>query len=134
MSTTQRFPKSERMSSKKLIADLFKRGKSKRIQPYRLIHLPAELPLDVPLQVLISVPKKNIPKAAHRNKVKRRIREAFRRQKPELQQILASRNKQVAIAIVYTDMRVRPYRTILDNLSLVIAHLTEEYGEKGHSN
>lgn len=133
MSSSQSFPKNERMSSKKLISELFERGNSKRFKNLRLIHRELALPLDLPLQILISVPKKNLPRAVDRNKIKRRIREAVRRQKSEFQQILGQQNKQVAIAIVYSDTRILPYKAIFDNLTAILAYLSDEYGEKGHT-
>ncbi|WKN33178.1 ribonuclease P protein component [Porifericola rhodea] len=71
--------KQERLSSKKLIGSLFKKGKAYTHYPIRLIYLPVEgLEED---QVLFSVPKRNFKKAVDRNLLKRRMREAYRQHK-----------------------------------------------------
>lgn len=69
----------ERLSSKKLIANLFQQGKAHTHYPIRLIFLPVE---DLEQnQVLFSVPRRHFKKAVDRNLLKRRMREAYRQHK-----------------------------------------------------
>lgn len=74
-------PKAERLHSKKLINDLFNGGHSKSMTafPLRLIYMPA--PEGTVSQMLISVPKRCFRRANKRNRVKRQVREAYRRNK-----------------------------------------------------
>ena len=72
-------PKHERLSSKKNIAALFKKGKAYTHYPIRLICLPME-GLEHH-QVLFTVPRRHFKKAVDRNLLKRRIREAYRQHK-----------------------------------------------------
>ncbi|MDF9800636.1 ribonuclease P protein component [Catalinimonas alkaloidigena] len=72
-------PRHERLSSKKLIADLFKRGKAHTHYPIRLIYLPVE-ELEHH-QVLFTVPRRHFKKAVDRNRLKRQMREAYRQHK-----------------------------------------------------
>ncbi len=72
-------PRHERLSSKKLIGQLFKQGRSYKAYPLRFVYLP--LPATDRDQVLFSVPRRNFKKAVDRNLLKRRMREAYRQHK-----------------------------------------------------
>jgi ribonuclease P protein component len=78
------FQKRERVVSEKLIDELFNGGHSHSLAafPLRVIYMKSEhQDGQPPVQVLISVPKKRFHHAVDRNRVKRQIREAYRRQK-----------------------------------------------------
>jgi len=75
------FKRSERLKSKKYIAQLFSQGQSMpRLYPIKFIYwVPSETNKALThSQVLFSVPKKNIKKAHLRNAIKRKMREAYR--------------------------------------------------------
>ncbi|MEL6358617.1 MAG: ribonuclease P protein component [Bacteroidota bacterium] len=70
------FKQEERLKSRKRIEELFKEGKAVNLPPLRLLYLPCdELPNH---QVLFTVSKKRFKRAVTRNKLKRRMREAYR--------------------------------------------------------
>ena len=71
-------PKSERLHAEKSIKELFEKGSSFFLYPFKIIFL-GEEGLDLgPNQVLFSVSKKKIKKATGRNFIKRRLKEAYR--------------------------------------------------------
>src|SRR6478736_3681532 len=74
-----KFPSEERLKSKKLIEELFNKGSSIHLYPYRIFFLPgpAETTTGMP-QLLISIPKRNFKKAVDRNRIRRQIREIYR--------------------------------------------------------
>ncbi|WP_372919271.1 ribonuclease P protein component [Salegentibacter sp.] len=77
----ERFGKQDKLKSKKLIEDLFTRGKSVKKFPLKLVYLPLK-PVDGPqLKTGVSVPKKLVKTAPKRNGIKRLMREAFRKNK-----------------------------------------------------
>ena len=53
------------------------------------------------LSILISVPKKKFKRAVKRNRVKRQIREAYRKNKFILKDVLDKENKKAAIAFIW---------------------------------
>lgn len=79
----------ERLKSKKAIEQLFASGKGLSVFPLRLVYLgvPAA---QTPMQCAFSVSKRQFKKATDRNKVKRLLRESYRRQKPALYRKLPS--------------------------------------------
>ena len=79
----QTLPKSERLASKRIIKELFDKGSSLYLYPFRLLYLTGETPVSLP-EVLFTVPKRHFKKAVIRNRLKRRIREAYRLHKASL--------------------------------------------------
>jgi ribonuclease P protein component len=82
-SISYRFPKEERLRSKKLIEQLFREGSSFNSYPLRFVALHVPGPSELPVQVLVSVSKRNFKKAVDRNRLKRQMREAYRLHKHE---------------------------------------------------
>ncbi|SFC15933.1 ribonuclease P protein component [Parapedobacter composti] len=80
MMERHRFPKEERLCSKRLIERLFHHGSSFFIYPYRVTFLRVD-GLNPKVQVLLSAAKRRFPHAVQRNRLKRRMREAYRLQK-----------------------------------------------------
>jgi ribonuclease P protein component len=71
------FSKKERLSSEKDIQELFKKGSSFYLFPFKILFLSCSASAG-PHQVLISVSKKNFKTAPDRNRIKRRLREGYR--------------------------------------------------------
>ena len=84
--------KEERICSKKLIEKLFKGGRSKSMVAYPLRVVYAQKADDegenVPAQMLVSVSKRHFKHAVDRNRVKRQVREAYRKHKHTVTQAL----------------------------------------------
>lgn len=99
--------KKERLNSKIIIEKLFSGGsKSLPAFPLRIVYMPIEEEEeeeeDYPtLSILISVPKKKFKRAVKRNRVKRQIREAYRKNKFILKDVLDKENKKAAIAFIW---------------------------------
>ncbi|MDN6281145.1 MAG: ribonuclease P protein component [Lactococcus lactis] len=80
----QSFPKAEHLKSKKGIDELFLKRQSVKAFPIRLMyHQNAEQTH----KVGFVVPKRLIRLAVNRNKIKRQLREAYRTQKQEIQEL-----------------------------------------------
>ena len=78
----------ERLKSAKAITALFEDGKAVSHYPLRLVFVAAPN-AEVPMQCAFSVSKRHFKKAVDRNKIKRLLRESYRKIKPELYQKLS---------------------------------------------
>ncbi len=127
--TSQSFTKRERLKSRKLIGLLFEKGQSFYCFPFRVLAL--KLPQgEMPVQFGIAVPKKKIRKAVQRNLLKRRSREAFRRNKQEFYQDLNEQNKQLkqlAFVCVFAQEKMIDYVSIEQGMCAVFKTLIAEY-------
>lgn len=74
------FPKKERLCNVKDIEELFSKGSSNFLYPFKIVYLHCEKSQNFP-QVLFSVPKKNFKKAVDRNRIKRQMKEVYRKNK-----------------------------------------------------
>lgn len=110
MTSGQTLPKTERLYHKKLIDSLFGGGKSRSMTafPLRLVYMPlatangSETAADqVPVStMLVSVPKRNLHRANKRNRVKRQVREAYRKHKTILD------DHPFALAFIWLDVKL----------------------------
>jgi ribonuclease P protein component len=73
-----KYPKNEKLKSKKTIDLLFSEGKSVGKYPLRLVYVAHDFEDDVPLKMGVSVSKKYFKKAVDRNYFKRVLRECYR--------------------------------------------------------
>lgn len=113
------FGKKEKLKSRKLVEELFARGKSQNIFPIRIIYkfLKPSSPESTILQAGVSVSKKNFKKAVDRNRIKRLLREAYRLQKKELTEVLKEKEKNGYVFFIYTGKELPPYQTIFETMS-----------------
>ncbi|MBK9015381.1 MAG: ribonuclease P protein component [Saprospiraceae bacterium] len=96
------FKKAERLKSLKIIGGLFKGGQSFGIYPLRLFWSAHPLgPGDAPVQFTVSVAKKNFKSAVARNRIKRKVREAYRLNKHRLYLRLEGNPQQYACMVLY---------------------------------
>ena len=72
------FRKAEHLKSEILIKELFSKGSSFHLYPFKVLFLPHPNPEHSVNQVLISVSKRNFKKAVDRNYFKRVLRETYR--------------------------------------------------------
>jgi ribonuclease P protein component len=112
------FRKEERLNKEKWIQELFAKGSSFHLYPFKVLFLPhpdVEYPFT---QVLISVSTRNFKRAVDRNLVKRRIREAYRLNKANL-----PASKKWLIAYIYVAKEILPSEIIHSKLPLTLERL-----------
>ena|SRR5690606_30069285 len=101
------FRKEERLKKEKNIQELFSKGSSFYLFPFKVIFM-ANPDQDVPFhQILISVAKRNFKKAVDRNKLKRHIRESYR-----LQKAILPHSPKIIIGFIYTHKEILHWEEI----------------------
>ena len=91
------FKKEERLKSTKLIESLMKDGRSIHAAPLKLVWMEVKTDMRFPAQTTVAVSKRNFKRAVDRNKLKRRMREAFRNNKQPLYDVLKEKKKKITI-------------------------------------
>ena len=123
----QTFKKQERLCNKKDIDLVFSEGKHFYEFPFKVIILQKEKQSPYPVHLLISVPKRNIHGAVQRNLLKRRIREAYRKNKSELYETLAGENLRFDLALIYITKDIIDYKEIEAKINLILQRLKQDY-------
>lgn len=122
--------KEERICSRKLIERLFGGKEEKPLMafPVRMVYLVSdkESAEEPQARILVSVPKRQFKRAVKRNRVKRQLREAYRRNKRLLLDGMAAMpEKTVAIAFVWTDNNLRPTAEVEQRVVKLLTKLRE---------
>ena len=123
------FTSKERFNNKKEIEKLFSQGKNIVQSPFYLLWQASPLKKnqnELELQILITVPKKNIKLASKRNIVKRRIKESFRKNKKKLYSILAMKSVKINIVLIYQKKEIDTYLAIDKKIKLILNRLIEK--------
>ncbi|MEN0004284.1 MAG: ribonuclease P protein component [Bacteroidota bacterium] len=119
--TSFQFKTGERLKSKKVIDSLFKEGQSFGQYPLRIVWMASDqLKSDFLAQFALSVPKRKFPKAVHRNRIRRQVREAYRLNKHKLYRGLEKHEQQYAIMVLYVAKEALPYATIENAMKGII--------------
>lgn len=132
MTGGQTLPKAERLHHKKLIDSLFGGGKSRSMTafPLRLVYMPLETAngqdeepaagKEPASQILVSVPKRNLHRANKRNRVKRQVREAYRRHKDILD------GHAFALAFIWLDPKLWPSADVEQRVVSLLNRVAEK--------
>lgn len=94
--------KDERLSRRKIIESLHKQGQSIKTPAIILVYEMVDLPVSYPAQAMFSASKRIFKRAHDRNRVKRLLREAYRKQKHIVYSSLESQQKQAALHFIFT--------------------------------
>lgn len=127
--------KTERLSSRKIIAGLYESGFFVSKYPIRINYLFTPLPVPgMHLQGMVSVSKKKFNKAVDRNRIKRLLREVYRHKKHQLYNRLEEQNKFLAIGIIFTGTQMIDYwemETVFNKVFNKLLAAIDESSEAG---
>jgi ribonuclease P protein component len=119
----QTLGKQERLKSKTLLGKLYKEGNSVKSFPLRMVYIQAEHGSNYPAQVGVSVPKRNFKKAVSRNRIKRLLRETYRKEK---QLVYNSIDKPYVFMISYIGKEECSYAEIALKIKKILTTFVEK--------
>ena len=100
------FEKSERLCSTKIISVLFENGNIFYTPLFKVVWIISPVNLPYPAQIAFSVSKRGFRLAVTRNLIRRRMREAYRKNKYILYEYLATENKQIVFTAIMRGNKV----------------------------
>jgi ribonuclease P protein component len=132
---TQRyfFGKESKLKSRNLIQQLFSEGKHVLVYPLKAVYIFGNEKHH--LQTGVSASKRNFKKAVDRNRIKRLIREAYRLQKPTLENHLIQNNQKLSIFLMHVGKEMPEYEQLMESTEKIIKRIVKIADEnKGNSN
>ena len=128
MTAQEGFPKYERICKENDIQALFDKGCGISVYPYRVIYLfRSDESRPVTCRLLVSVSKKRFHHAVNRNRVKRLVRESWRRNKAALYEICEKDNISVDVALVYTATVIHSYEEMSAKTKKAVQEIIKKY-------
>ncbi len=121
------FKKEERLCKKSSINNLFNNGQDFFLYPLKIIWEQTDEERKFPVQVLVSVSKRNFKKAVDRNYIKRIIREGYRKNKHLLYEALEAKQKKINFAIIYTAKEIIACQELEQKIIQLLDRLIQEY-------
>lgn len=118
------FSKAERITSRIVIDNLFAHtNNSVTAYPFRVVYMRQER-TKAPVSVIISVPKKRFHNAVDRNRMKRLAREAYRRQKHRLSNMVGMQQTGgLLIAFICITSRMCTYPVVYSSIGKALAKI-----------
>ena len=149
--------KDQRLKSRKLIGKVFSDGKPVQSFPIRAVCLfsgktgqssqtdhakSVGLPYAdknsglefTSLQAGFSVSTRNFKKAVDRNRVKRLMKEVYRKKRPELEAGLISAGKQLNLFFIFTGKELPGYELVEEKMHLVIKRILDQINGNAQKN
>jgi ribonuclease P protein component len=116
--------RSERLKSERVIRELFDTGSNLTVYPFRLIYQRRTPSDNFSVKIGFSVPRKNFKRAVDRNRLKRRMREAYRLNKHFLIKKTAENFACPEIMLIYQGHKAENFNKICDSIKELLNKLS----------
>ncbi len=102
---------------------LFEKGQTHSAYPIKLISLAQKTETKADIKAMFVVPKKKFKHANDRNKIKRRMREAYRLQKSDFYKTVGI--TKLNLAFLYYGNKTEEYDTVFKAVAKLLSNLTK---------
>ncbi len=125
-SRRETFRKTERLCSRKILTGLFENGSVLYYSYYKVVWSKIPGPGMNPAQAAFSVSKKGFRHAVTRNLIKRRMKEAYRKNKYILYDFLTTEKIRVVLMIVFKENTIPDFQQIEKSMNEMLVRLTDK--------
>jgi ribonuclease P protein component len=122
----QGLTKYERLKSRKQTDLLFKSRSQVFVHPVKYVWCAGRAGQAAPVEVLFNVSKRNFKRAVDRNRIKRLMREVYRKNKTILYDCLKEQNHKISLAMLYVAKDLPEYHKLEKALLKALHKLCEE--------
>jgi ribonuclease P protein component len=119
------FPAFERIKSRKLFDALFASGSTVKQYPIRMIWMETPYIKGHPVKIAVSVPKRFMHDAVHRNRMKRLVRESYRLNKQVLTQVVNNAQKSLAVLFIVQSKTPLTFAETQEKIILLLQRLIQ---------
>ena len=128
MTAKEGFPKYERICKENDIQTLFGKGDGLSVYPFRVVfRFWRDESRPPTCRLLVSVSKKRFHHAFKRNRVKRLMREAWRKNKAPLYEICQRDNISLDVALVYTATVIHSYEEMFNKTKKTVQEIVKKH-------
>lgn len=120
------FPKKEHLCGEIRVGKLFSEGKAFIVYPLRVVYKVLPESSDIPVKVLVSVPKKRFKHAVDRNRIKRLMRESYRLSKMPFVDAVALKSVSVQIAFNYVADSETDFATLKRKMEKALLQISQK--------
>ncbi len=125
MSAIYTYHKTEKLKSRKLLQELFAKGKSFSVFPLKVFYMVLPEAAICPVQAGVGVSARIFRKAVERNRIKRLLRECYRVNKLPLHTTLNDKNKNIAVFFLYIGKEIPVHALLNIKMKLALNKLQE---------
>ena len=122
--------KYERLYERKAIEELFDKGRAVTEKPIRALWITGQHSGTGSIKVAFTVPRRNFKHAVDRNLLRRRMKEAYRKNKFMLVDSLKGMKTECHIMFIYTDVKKCEYAEIESKFVLTLQRIIKQAGGK----
>ena len=128
------YGRAEKLKSRKLMQQLFSKGKTFSVYPVKVFYMQPAALLDHPVKAGVGASGKYFKRAVDRNRIKRLLREVYRTEKFPLHAYLSSSGKQVVVFFLYVDKSMPEYAELKTKMHLALHKLIKQLNEASAEN
>ncbi|MES2331560.1 MAG: ribonuclease P protein component [Bacteroidota bacterium] len=126
MASTYSYNNTEKLKSRKVLNELFTKGRSYSVFPVKVFYAIAED--DQTIKAGVGVSARNFKKAVDRNRIKRLLRECYRLNKLSLHTTVAAKQKGVSVFFLFVGKELPEYAMLNEKIQTALTKLEEIVG------